>query len=163
MKTFIDPGRAMDLGCLYAHFEPSVLSYCIKHRMRTETKIKFLSGLREIQQWFRQNAETLYILNWPRTTEEQDIIRAYLTFLEKLSAPRWADVGVDSKQWSWFTPRWCQEYTSFSLQIDEDKVLQAKELQKARVRENKECVERHIPLDITDPKELYSFLSQGIP
>jgi hypothetical protein len=124
-------------------------------------RVKFLEGILSILIWHRENRENLEFLNEGTlyrgilSTAEQ-WIRMYMIFLNSLRYKNLADIGVESKQWQWFILYAAKTY-GVLLQIDEVKVLQAKELQKARGREKKEIpIRKHISLDLIDPEALYS-------
>lgn len=162
MKNFVDVHADQEINQMLPLFDDDMPLFMVKHGMRKNTKLEFLRGLCSIQKWFSNNELSLVLLNYPHHIIKSVVIRHYLQFLESLTSARFAWVGIDSKQWLWFVDR-CQEYGSYSLHIDEAKLLQAKELQKARNRERASlmCRCKHIPLDIVEPKELFSYLEKN--
>lgn len=162
MKSFLDSDDNTRLAQLERNLGHSVMKE-VTFNIRTKTKIKLLSGLMAIKEWLSQNEETLALLNNRNSINIDTIITRFLLFIKGLEYQNFDNCHIDGQYWEWFVVHCAKE--GIYLIIDKTKVIQQKKLDIIIKRNKKELQDKvrnsHIPIDVSTPEELYSFLKEG--
>jgi hypothetical protein len=160
-QFFIEDTKISSLLQLEAILGPSICKV-VTFNIQIKTRITIYNYLITILEWFNDNKTNLYYMN-NKAIDNEYILIKYLQFIKTLKYIKYEEISIDGKYWQWFCER-SKEYISYSLQLDKDKIIQGKELEKKRKEQlpelKKKIKNKHIPIDVSGPKDIYSFIRE---